>query len=36
MYNLFIARTRTLLLWGSIEALFIGLAVRSYRKPLYV
>uniref|UniRef100_A0A8H7Y709 Uncharacterized protein n=1 Tax=Psilocybe cubensis TaxID=181762 RepID=A0A8H7Y709_PSICU len=34
MYNLILARRKTLLLWGSIEAFLGGLAWQSYRKPL--
>ncbi|KAF9056088.1 hypothetical protein BJ165DRAFT_1522039 [Panaeolus papilionaceus] len=33
MYNLIQSRAKTLLLWGSIEALLGGLAWQSYRKP---
>ncbi|KAF4623963.1 hypothetical protein D9613_002250 [Agrocybe pediades] len=32
MYNLLLARRKTILLWVSLEALFGGLAWQSYRK----
>ncbi|KAF5323555.1 hypothetical protein D9611_005635 [Ephemerocybe angulata] len=34
MYNLFLARAKTLALWGGIEATLFGLAFRAYRQPM--
>ncbi|EAU92820.1 hypothetical protein CC1G_01865 [Coprinopsis cinerea okayama7 len=34
MYYLWLSRYKTLALWAGLETLFIGLAVRSYYKPV--